>query len=518
MVMQKKYQTTDNRNVRNVIDYLEFSAARFPNKIVFSDEDKAVTYDEFVCSARSFGATVAEIVRGCRLPIAILCERSVDSLIAMFGVLYSGNFYAPLDVELPKKKLHNILTRLDPMIIVTSQERDGLERSVPEDYMGIVHDFSEIMRRGQERNDKHNIPVNIDIDPAYVLHTSGSTGEPKGVLVTHKALIDFTEDYVHSIGISETDIIGSQPPFPFDASIRGIFPTLKAGASMHIHSKKGFTYLSQLSDEIRDRKINVLSWSTSAFHLVANSGLLAEDGFPEQVSKVIVGGETLHAKQLNIWRRALPNVAYYNVYGPSEVIDCTYCHLIADYQDTDRIPIGVPYPNKDVFVLAEGGTQAAVGEPGEICVRGSGLASGYSRNRALTDAVFIRNPLDDRYSERIYKTGDIGEMNADGMLYFCGRRDGQIKHNGYRVELGEIERAVSSLDGVSVNACFHDEAGEKLICVYEGTSSKAEVMRGLRPLLPRYMLPNAFIPVETIPLNQNGKVDRLALREKYVKD
>jgi non-ribosomal peptide synthetase component F len=362
------------------------------------------------------------------------------------------------------------------------------------------------------------IPKLTDADPAYVLHTSGSTGEPKGILVTHRALIDFTEDYVRAIGITDEDIVGNQPPFSFDGSIRGIYPVIKSGASAYIHSKKVFTYMAQLIDEIGRHGLTALSWSTSAFHLVSGSGAFDELPFPQTVRKVIAGGEAMRAKHVNIWLRALPDAEYYNVYGPSEVIDCAYYKVDRAFGDFDPIPVGRPYPNKEILLLkdadsAETVSVAAQGERGEICVRGSGIASGYYRDPARTEAAFPQNPLHSLYRDIIYRTGDIGEIGADGLLYFVGRSDGQVKHMGYRIELGEIETAASGVDGIDACACFHDDDTDRIILIYEGHAERAGIMKQLRAELPKFMLPNAFVPMERLPRNANGKIDRVELKK-----
>jgi amino acid adenylation domain-containing protein len=517
--------------IRNALEYLEGSAGRCPDLDLFFDEYRSFTYASFAAEARRLGDGVREAAGGLGRPVAIIADRSSLSLLAMFAVLYSGNFYAPIDTDLPDYKIDRILANLKPALIISpSKTEDGVagsrdeaaanadETSLPKGFNDIALSLTDLSNASG--SPCRGLPPLTNADPAYVLHTSGSTGEPKGVLVTHGTLIDFTEDYVPAIGISEGDVIGNQPPFSFDGSIRGVYPAVKAGASAYMHSKTEFTYLARLMDVIEEKRISVLSWSTSALHLVAGSGVFDEIPFPQTVRKVIAGGEALRAKHLNAWRRALPGAEYYNVYGPSEVIDCTYYKVDRDFGDFDTVPIGTPYPNKGILLLkdAEGGgvqREAAPGECGEICVRGSGIASGYYGDPARTAEAFVQNPLHDLYRDIVYRTGDTGRMGEDGLLYFIGRSDGQIKHIGYRIELGEIETAASGVDGVDACACLHDGDRDILILVYEGRAERADIVRRLRAKLPKFMLPNSLKRVEIMPRNANGKIDRAALAGEY---
>jgi amino acid adenylation domain-containing protein len=524
----------------NVLEYLENSADIYPDKTVFFDENREFTYASFVDEAKRLGAGIREAAGGARRPVAILVDRSSLSLLSMFAVLYSGNYYAPVDDALTAERKNRILTSLDPALIIlpraahtgsaadsgggvsgdSADSGGGAIESLP-DFSSLIADLPTLADTAGAR--RCGVPDLTDADPAYVLHTSGSTGDPKGILVTHRALIDFTEDYTHAIGIRESDVVSNQPPFSFDGSVRGVYPVVKSGASAYLHSKKVFTYVSQLADELEEKDISVLSWSTSAFHLISGSRVFDERAFPQTIRKVIVGGEALRAKHLNIWLRALPDAEYYNVYGPTEVIDCTYYKVDRAFGDFDPLPIGRPYPNKTILLLKERGEKEAVSgtapkERGEICVRGSGIASGYYKDPARTAAAFTQNPLHDLYRDIVYRTGDIGEIGEDGLLYFIGRTDGQIKHMGYRIELGEIETAASGVEGIAACVCLHDDDKDHLILIYEGPAKKPDIMRGLRAQLPKYMLPNAFINREKLPRNANGKIDRAALKNEHAGD
>jgi acyl-coenzyme A synthetase/AMP-(fatty) acid ligase len=305
----------------------------------------------------------------------------------------------------------------------------------------------------------------------------------------------------------------NQVPFFFDPSVKDIYLTMKCGATTHIIPKKLFMFPLPLLEFIAEKKATALNWSTAAFHMVANSKAL-EKFVPETVKKVVIGGETMYAKQLNIWRNALPDACYVNAYGPAEVtVDCTYYIIDREFEDHEAIPIGIECRNKEVMLLDENLNPVSVGEIGEIFVRGGGLALGYYGDTGKTDAAFVQNPHCPWYRDMLYRTGDIGVMNDDGLITFLTRRDGQIKHSGYRIELGEIEAQALSHPMVSEIAAVidKDESGAPYIGLVYAAKERIgpdEFRRYLSTTLPDYMLPRFLEQVEQIPLTENGKVDR----------
>lgn len=231
---------------------------------------------------------------------------------------------------------------------------------------------------------------------------------------------------------------------------------------------------------------------------------------------VILGGEVLQAKQLNRWRRALPQVQYVNLYGPTEVtVDCTYYFIDREFDDTETIPIGKACGNMDVFLLDADKNPVPQGTPGELCVRGSGLALGYYGDWERTAGAFLQNPKNPWYLDRIYRTGDLAVEDAAGNFCFIGRKDHQIKHGGYRIELGEIEAALNGLPKLDAAVCLYDRERDKIICIYQGACSGEEIARTLREMLPKYMLPNLYHQIRQMPYNRNGKIDRAQLKREY---
>lgn len=205
------------------------------------------------------------------------------------------------------------------------------------------------------------------------------------------------------------------------------------------------------------------------------------------------------------------------MYGPTETtVDCAAFHLTRDYRDDEAIPIGKACRNMQIILLDKDGKSVPDGEAGEICVRGSGLASGYFGNWEKTNECFIQNPANPYFRDILYRTGDIAVKKDDGLLYFLSRQDGQIKHMGYRIELGEIEVALHSLAGMQAAACLYDAARDRILCVYAGGMEPDALAKDLRKLLPKYMLPNLYERLEALPYNANGKIDRVALKERYL--
>ena len=205
------------------------------------------------------------------------------------------------------------------------------------------------------------------------------------------------------------------------------------------------------------------------------------------------------------------------MYGPTETtVDCTAMHLTRDYRDDEAIPIGAACRNMQILLLGEDGQPVEPGQPGEICVRGTGVASGYFGDPEKSDAVFIQNPCNPYFRDILYKTGDLAVQREDGLLYFLSRRDGQIKHMGYRIELGEIEVALHSVPGIRAAACLFDQTRDRILCIYAGSPDSAELAKAMRKLVPKYMLPNIYEKLDALPYNANGKIDRVQLKERYL--
>jgi non-ribosomal peptide synthetase component F len=268
---------------------------------------------------------------------------------------------------------------------------------------------------------------------------------------------------------------------------------------------------------LEKEKIDTCIWSTSVLRLVENlKGLDAAK--PTSLKMIMFSGEVMPNKILNYWRRHLPEVTYVNLYGPTEITcNCSFYIVDRSYNDDDVLPIGRQFKNTEIFILTEDHKEAEIDEIGEICVRGSSLALGYYNNPEVTEKVFVQNPLNTHYRDLIYKTGDLGRVSNDGLLYFISRKDHQIKHMGHRIELGEIEVVANSIGKINMACCIFDKAKEKIMLFYEAAEeSNKEIYREMLLKLPKYMIPNKMIWFDKLPLNKNGKIDRVYLKKVHI--
>ena len=267
---------------------------------------------------------------------------------------------------------------------------------------------------------------------------------------------------------------------------------------------------------LNDRKITSILWATSAIVLVGNSDIL-DVAVPEYIKRVAFAGEAMPAKQLKVWINKLPGARFINLYGPTEItVDCTYYEVDREFGDDEFIPIGKNCRNKQILVLNEENKQVVVGEPGELCVRGTGVALGYINNKQKTAEAFVQNPLHDHYEDRIYRTGDIVKFNERGEIEFVSRKDFQIKHKGNRIEMGEIEVAVNAIPSVTNAACIFDHPNDKIVLYYTTVDGQElDIINLVKERLPVYMFPEIIILLPAMPYNMNGKIDRIELKRRY---
>lgn len=500
----------------NVLDYLEYSAARFPNKPSFCDENCTITFEELMQDAKAVGSYLAvRYAHTVRRPVAILVDRTAISVTAFMGALYSGNFYVPIDVDMPAQRASAILQKLSPLAILYS-EKDAtfaMSLSFPERCICIEEATKTEINKELLNHIRSGM---IDQDPVYVMFTSGSTGVPKGIVITHRGVIDLTEWLTDTFSFTEADVLGNQAPFYFDASVKDIYLTLKCGLTTHILPKKLFMFPIKLIDELNNNKVTAILWATSAINLVANSRVLTKKR-PESIQKVFFAGEAMSGKILNLWKTSIPEAMYVNLYGPTEItVDCSYYIVDRDFADDEQVPIGGACRNMELLLLDENLQPVKKGEIGEICVRGSGVSPGYYNEKEKTTRAFMQNPANPYYRDIIYRTGDLARHNEWGELVFSSRKDNQIKHMGNRIELGEIETAANALESVEAAICFYDTEKAKIVMVFQSAEAdNTVILKSLSDKLPKYMFPNILQRIEEMPYNRNGKIDRGKLKEQY---
>jgi amino acid adenylation domain-containing protein len=498
---------------RNILEILEETAERFPNKIIYEDINRKSTYQEFINTTKKIGTSLSEKLNKINTPVAIYVDRSVACLEAMMGVTYSGNYFIVLDTKSPKERNDLILGALpNPTLIVEQKNKEKIKDL---DFDGEIFIYEELVNSqiNQEKLDEIRNQI-IDTDPMYMQFTSGSTGVPKGIVLCHRSVITYAYNIKTTFKIDENTIFGNEPPFYFSMSTLEIYTTMLSGATMYIIPKMYFSFPIKLLEFLKEKKINTIYWVPSVLCIIANMKALDEIELPD-LKKVMFAGEVMPVKQLNVWIKHLPNAMFANLYGPTEITDiCTYYVVDRKFDDSESLPIGKQCYNCDVLIIKDDGTKAKPGEEGELCVIGSFLALGYYNNPEKTNSAFVQNPLNNAYPEIIYKTGDIVKENEKGEIMYLSRKDFQIKHMGYRIELGEIENTINNIEGIISCACVYDMRNKKIVLFYQAKNELSEdsVISEANSKLISYMRPNEFRRLERMLYNANGKIDRKELK------
>lgn len=494
----------------NILQYLEETVRRCPDKAAFSDGEHTLTFLELYDRACRIGSALSHKgVRG--KPVMVLMDKTPEAIAAFFGIIYAGGFYVALDVKTPAQRARMIFDTVGAAHMVCSDNH--LKTAEALHFSGEVMTDSALAGEpvdGQALSEVRN--GQLDIDPIYVVFTSGSTGVPKGVVACHRSVIDYTEALCEAVPFDADTVFGNQTPLYFDAPLKEIMPTIKYGATTYLIPQRNFLFPVKLCEFLNTHRINTICWVVSALTMISSLGALDKNP-PKYLRLVCFGSEVFPRPQYNLWREAMPHVAFFNLYGPTEATGMS-CYWRADRSlDPDEpIPVGRPFRNTGILLLRDDGSEAPAGEIGEICIRGTCVTLGYYANPEKTAEAFVQNPLNHAYPERIYRTGDMGKYNAHGELVFLNRRDSQIKHMGHRIELGEIEAVAATLPGVTRVCCVYDEIKKRIVLFYTCAKTEREPMAQLQTMLPRYMLPALCIALDKMPLTPNGKLDRRGLR------
>ncbi len=497
-----------------VQQYFSESAARFPDKAAICCADDSFSFreaDEF-SNAFARALQAAGVARGQFVPFFM--EKSVRSILSVLSILKADCAYVPIDFKSPGQRMQSILKATEARVVIVDDESEALfEELIPAAGRPVLLNIGRF-------KPVDTAPVrsqNLSIDIAYVLFTSGSTGIPKGVMIPHKAIIDYIEWCVEVYELTDADVVSNHAPLYFDNSTFDLYCAFKTGATLHLVHEELNVVLPRLVNWLSDRKITLFFCVPSVLTLLLRSRRLKPDSFP-RLRHVIAAGEVLPRDILAEWMDKYPHVQFTNMYGPTEItVDCSY-HILHEKPGKEMlsIPIGKARTNMELFVRTPAGELSqAIGAEGELLVRGTAVAYGYLGDAERTQKAFIQNPLNRYFHDPLYCTGDLVRIDANADYLFLGRADDQIKFLGYRIELGEIEASLVGIDGVHEGVVvFNNSAVESerelgaLVSLDEGFDLDA-LRQALQKRLPGYMVPTRFkITTEEFPRTPNGKYDR----------
>lgn len=490
--------------MKSATELLRIQAETRPDRAMFTDETETLTFADV--EARSDRIGSALLRRGADAePVLVFMKRSGAMIAAFFGVWKANCFYVPVDAEMGESRIRSILDRVRPRFAIRDESAEELLSACG--FSGEALDAGAILSESAEPEALEAAAKRqLDSDPAYLVFTSGSTGAPKGVVGVHRAVLDYAEQITKTLRADETDVFGMQAPLYVDACLKEILSALKCGSGVVLVPKRLFMTPVPLVEYLNAHRVTALCWVVPALTLI--SALHTFDAVvPQYLKTVAFGSEVMPPKQLQIWREHV-KARYLNLYGPTECtgMSCFY-EVDRDFKPGERIPIGRAFDNTEIFLLDETGRRA---DEGEMYIRGTAVCHGYYRDPERTAKAFVPNPLNPDYPETVYRTGDLGRINDRGELEFLGRKDDQIKHMGHRIELGELEAAAKTVDGVDAACAVFDREKSLLGLVYTGTIEKAALLSALKAKLPEYLLPKRTAKVLSLPLTENGKTDRRA--------
>lgn len=481
----------------------EQQVAQRPHRIAVRCGAESVSYAELNATANQ----IARWLRGLGIPdgslIGISLPASPRRIAVLLGILKAGCGYLPLDPKLPRQRLSFMIDDASLALVLTDTETSAKLPAVGRRLRCLDQEWTEIEQL-EVVDPGYRIP---DSQLAYAIYTSGSTGRPKGALIEHRQAVNFCESMIRLWSVTPTDRVLQFASLNFDASILEIFGALLAGAQLTFSAGDELLSPERLADLMRDTGVSV------AFLTPTVGSLLAHEPLP-RLRTLVFGGEALPAELVRGWVR--PGLRIINVYGPTETT------VVATYADVtsgaDTVPIGRPMPNCQAYVLDPALNPVPQGVVGELYIGGAGVGRGYLARPELTGQRFLPDPFSGRAGARLYKTGDLVKRRSDGQLDFLGRIDFQVKIRGLRIELGEIETALLAHPNVVQAAAtvLTDPTGQPLLIGYvraeDPTGTLAEdLLQHLRDWLPSYMVPSQIQFLAEFPLNNSGKIDRLAL-------
>ncbi len=490
-------------------EIFEEQVRRTPTAIAVSFEGERLTYQELNQRANQLAHYLKKHGVGTDVLVGVCVERSLEMVIALYGVLKAGGAYVPLDPGYPKDRLAFMMEDARTQVLLTQGK---LVASLPSNDAHLVRlddDWSEIARESRE-NPKRDVS---DENLAYMIYTSGSTGKPKGAMNTHGGIRNRLQWMQEAFGLTEADVVLQKTPFSFDVSVWEFFWPLLYGARLEVAKPGGHQDPDYLVNVIESAGVTTAHFVPSMLQVFVNVPGLERCG---RLKLVMCSGEALSYELTERFRERLPRTELHNLYGPTEAaVDVTWWRC--EQNDRKVVPIGKPIANTKMHVLSPTLEPVPIGVAGELFIGGVQLARGYLNRPELTAEKFIPDPFG-KPGERLYRTGDLARYWSNGIIEYLGRIDHQVKIRGFRIELGEIEATLESYSGVkqAVVVAREDTPGDKRLVAYVAAQNPSELAveelkRHLGKTLPEHMVPAAFVVLEELPLSPNGKVDRKLL-------
>jgi len=513
-------QLSDGVTPRCLHEWFEAQVDATPEAIALSFKGETLTYQELNERANQLAHfLLAQGLQPQEL-VAISMHRSFEMAIGFWGVLKAGGAYVPIDPTYPQERQEYMLQDSQARFLLTQQH---LVSSLPNLSTAVTVVCLDSDRALIDSYDRGNpsLPATPE-QPAYVIYTSGSTGNPKGVKIAHRGVVNHSLAMTQEFELDASDRMLQFSSISFDIIVEEFFPTLMHGATLVLRTEEISTSIRKFLEFVETHQITILDLPTAFWHELVNGLALLKLPMPSSVRLVVVGGEKASRVVYAEWVKLVGHhPRWLNTYGPTEttVTATVYDPIRSQYNpDQGEIPIGKPIANAEVYILSPELKQVPFGEVGELHIGGPGLAIGYHQLPTRTADKFIPNPFSDDPQSRLYKTGDTVRYLPDGNLEFVGRIDFQVKLRGYRIELGEIENCLEQHPSIqqAIVIAREDVPGDKYLVGY--LAAKADAMLNvsdicdfLKQKLPEYMVPTAFVEMETFPLTPNGKVDRKAL-------
>lgn len=496
-------------------ELFEAQVQKTPHAVAVIGGDEQLTYRELNQRANQLARYLQRLGVKPECLVGICVERSIAMVVGLLSILKAGGAYVPLDPTYPHQRFEFIMSDAQVSVLLTQK---SLAAKLPEFASSVVFldaDWEKISLESVENLGSPVLAQNL----SYVIYTSGSTGQPKGVMVQHQSLVNYTEAAIREYEVCEDDRILQFASISFDAAAEEIFPCLAHGATLMLRTDEMLSTIPMFLKTCRDWQLTILDLPTAFWHQLVADMATQDLTLSDSVRLVIIGGEKASLDRFTIWQqRVHPSVRLVNSYGPTEAtIVTTTVDLTKDLSGRE-LPIGKSVSNTRTYILDPSLQPTPIGVPGELYIGGIGVARGYLNRPDLTAQAFIPDPFSKIPGARLYKTGDRARYRTDGIIEFLGRIDRQVKVRGFRIELGEIEALLAQHSEVQESVVVERDdpaTGKRLIAyvvpTWGYTPTARRLSRFLEKRLPKYMVPVAFMLLEALPLNTNGKVDRQML-------